>query len=516
MTGTPSPASFAPLVTFGVVGDYGSGGVDAYNSTTSVRAMAAAGVATAMQQQVSPAISSNFVISLGDQVYCPWTQGDENEPATNTDYINAVGKLYGGFICYPSVSYDPVQLAVSPNPYTPPGITPSETMRLFPAIGDHDWWKQNNRQMVTTSSPFLTAPVVVEKYLMEGNDNYQMNFAGLDQPLRPVTTDGPCIRYYTVSQGTVPGSDTPLIQLFALSNDPNEVALGTLSTTANSADNLDSPQITWFQGALQASTAVWNIVFMHQPPYSSSHAHGPTTYFQLVDQVAAKAGQTVDLVLAGHVHSYERLQDADHSNGMITYIVNGAGGTLEDFASFCDTPPSASEPKGVMPGSQIRATDFYGYQTGSVTEQTLTLTFYGSTDPGNAGKKAGGAVWSVIDSVMIVKPGTVLTTDQLTGLTGLVIQGTTENGVTSGLTIDTGGQDATVPVNICGPGSLTVTGGGTLTITAASVPSGLPVKSHDSTPPVYYEPVQTGPSGPVSVAGRTTLVLYGTTYAPAA
>ncbi|MCW2247140.1 hypothetical protein M2352_002731 [Azospirillum fermentarium] len=513
MTGTPSPASLAPLVTFGVVGDYGSGGVDANNSTTSVVAMAAAGVATAMQQYVSPAIPSNFVVSVGDQVYCPWSQGDENEPATSTDYINAVGKLYGGFLCYPSVSYDVEQLALSPNPYTPPGVTPSETMRLFPAIGDHDWWKQKYRKTVTAPSPSLTESKTQEEYLMEGNDNYQMNFAGLEQPLSPVDKDGPCIRYYSVSQGTVPAADTPLVQLFALSNDKNEVLLGTLSTTASSSGNLDAPQIMWFQNALKASTAVWNIVFMHQPPYSSSQDHGPTAYFQLVDQVAAKAGQTVDLVLAGHVHSYERLQMVGGRTDPTTYIVNGAGGTLESFAPFYDTPAPSPQSMGVMPGSQIRATGFYGFQCALVTEQTLTLAFYGSQDPGNAEKKAGGAVWSVIDTVMIVKAGTVLNTDQLTGLTGLVIQGTMDNGVTSGLTIDTGGQDATVPVNICGPGSLTVTGGGTLTITAASVPGGVPT-GHGAS--VFYETTQTGPSGPVSVTGQTTLVLYGTAYAPAA
>mgnify|MGYP001809644459 CR=1 FL=1 len=517
MTGTVSPASLAPLVTFGVVGDYGSGGVDSRDSTTSVIAMAAAGVARAMQQYVSPAIPSNFVVSVGDQVYCPWAVGDENQPATNTDYINAVGNLYGGFIYYPAVNYKKDGTAPSSNPYIPPGVTTSKTtMRLFPAIGDHDWWKQKYRKEVPAPSSFSMGSEKVEEYLMEGNDNYQVNFAGLQQPLSPGADGGSCIRYYTVSQGTVPGTSTPLIQLFALSNDRNEVLLNTLNTLANSAGNLDSPQITWFQGALQASTAVWNIVFMHQPPYSSSQAHGPTPYFQLVDQVAAKAGQTVDLVLAGHIHSYERLQMVGGKTDPATYIVNGAGGTLEGFAAFYDTPAASPQSMGVMPGSQIRATGFYGYQCASVTEQTLTLTFYGSKDPGNAEKKAGGAVWSVIDSVMIVKPGTVLTAAQVTGLTGLVIQGTTQSGVTSGLTIDTGGQDATVPVNICGPGSLTVTGGGTLTITGASVPRGLPEKSDGSIPSVYYEPVQTGPSGPVSVAGQTTLVLYGTTYAPAA
>ncbi|BAI73155.1 hypothetical protein AZL_025170 [Azospirillum sp. B510] len=504
MSGNSSP--LAPLVTFGVVGDYGSGGI----GSTNVIAQAATGVATAMKSFVSPSIPSNFVVSLGDQIYPPWSKGCENGAATAAEYIAAIGNLYGGFIFYPPVNYDDPSAPVSPNPYAPDTPT-SSTMRLFPVIGDHDWWKQNQ------TIPARSSGDSPEIYLMKGNDNYQVNFAGLNLPLDPQldpqlgTPDyTPCIRYYTVQPAADPATNTPLIQLFALSNDQNEVALGTLFTKDSSSDNLLSPQIQWFTGALSDSQAVWNIVSMHQPPYSSSNDHGPTTYFQLVDLVANTVGKTVDLVLAGHIHSYERFQNVDQSNGLTTYIVNGTGGTLEGFASFKSVTDTS-------PIGQVRVTGYYGFQVATVSLQTLTLAFYGSTDPANASQAPSGPSWTAFDVFMIVKPNTTLTLGDMAGLTGLLIQGVTDSsGATSGLTIDTGGQTATLPLNLYGPGSLTVTGGGTLTVTAAPVPTGFKQNTDGSIPSVYYEQTQTGPTGPIATDSQTTLVLYGTNYPPSA
>jgi hypothetical protein len=63
----------------------------------------------------------------------------------------------------------------------------------------------------------------------------------------------------------------------------------------------DSEQALWLQSALAASTAPWQIVYFHHPPWSSG-THGSSDW---MDWPFAEWG--ADLVLMGHEHNYERL-----------------------------------------------------------------------------------------------------------------------------------------------------------------------------------------------------------------
>ena len=78
----------------------------------------------------------------------------------------------------------------------------------------------------------------------------------------------------------------------------------------------------WLKAALAKSDAPFKVVFMHHPPYSSG---------QHVDSIRMQwpyAEWGADLVLAGHDHTYERLE-----LGGIIFCVNGLGGneTLYKF-----------------------------------------------------------------------------------------------------------------------------------------------------------------------------------------
>jgi tartrate-resistant acid phosphatase type 5 len=77
-----------------------------------------------------------------------------------------------------------------------------------------------------------------------------------------------------------------------------------------------SAQRAWLESAVRASTAAWQVVILHHPPYSSGLVHGSTAAMQW-----PYADWGVDLVLAGHDHTYERVE----ANG-ITYVVDGLGG----------------------------------------------------------------------------------------------------------------------------------------------------------------------------------------------
>ncbi|GAA4023224.1 hypothetical protein GCM10022409_03810 [Hymenobacter glaciei] len=137
----------------------------------------------------------------------------------------------------------------------------ASTNRFFPALGNHDYYTRNGEAY----RDYFTLP---------GNG-----------------------RYYEFVRGDV--------HFFAVNSDPHEPDGITTS----------SVQARWLQAQLAASTARWNVVYLHHAPYSSG-AHGGTVALRWPFR---EWGASV--VLAGHDHHYERLI----VDGL-PYIVNGLGG----------------------------------------------------------------------------------------------------------------------------------------------------------------------------------------------
>ncbi len=170
--------------------------------------------------------------------------------------------------------------------------------RFFPSLGNHDLLTDNGQ-------PYL------DYFELPGNE-----------------------RYYDFVWGPV--------HLFALDNLPTEPDGATA----------DSVQGRWLQQALADSTSPWNIVYMHQPPYSSS-LHGSTDSAQWPYKEWG-----ADAVLAGHDHVYERL----HVDGL-TYFVNGMGGfTLYNWYDIKD-------------GSQVRYNSDYGAIRVEATSYSINFQF---------------------------------------------------------------------------------------------------------------------------------------------
>ena len=141
--------------------------------------------------------------------------------------------------------------------YTP-GPPPN---RFSPALGNHD-------VMSTQGQPYF------DYFSLPGNE-----------------------RYYTVEQGPV--------QLYILNSNDNE------------PDDFraDSIQAQWLQAELARHRAQWNVVVLHDPPYSSGY-HGSASWLRWPFKEWG-----ADLVISGHDHSYERLI----VDGL-TFVVNGLGG----------------------------------------------------------------------------------------------------------------------------------------------------------------------------------------------
>jgi hypothetical protein len=176
----------------------------------------------------------------------------------------------------------------------------ASTNRFFPSLGNHDYYTRNGEPYRV----YFTLP---------GNG-----------------------RYYDFVRGDV--------HFFALDSDPAEPD-GITPT---------SVQGRWLQAGLAASTARWKVVYMHHAPYSSGK-HGNTVALQWPYR---KWGAS--LVLAGHDHTYERVE-----HDSLVYIVNGLGGR-----SIYATNPRS------VPGSQALFNSDYGALLLNATPDSLTLQFY--------------------------------------------------------------------------------------------------------------------------------------------
>ncbi|HEX9091622.1 MAG TPA: metallophosphoesterase, partial [Anaerolineales bacterium] len=115
---------------------------------------------------------------------------------------------------------------------------------------------------------------------------------------------------------------------------------------------ISSKQADWLKSGLADSTSTWNIVYMHYPPYSSGK-HGSTDWARW-----PYAEWGADVVLAGHDHTYERLDE----NGLM-YIVNGLGGMGR--YNFVD----------ILDGSLERYNADYGALRVEATDKVLRFQF---------------------------------------------------------------------------------------------------------------------------------------------
>jgi hypothetical protein len=158
----------------------------------------------------------------------------------------------------------------------------------FPTIGNHEY-------ETMAGQPYLDL-----FYLFE-------------QARRPADQE----RYYAFDYGDV----------HFVSIDSNGEMLATIDDTA--MDDMAD----WLTDDLAASTATWKIAYFHHPLYTSTDRTPGAELRAKIQPILVAGG--VDLVLAGHVHNYERtvpLVDDAPATGTdaITYIVQGAGGSPLD------------------------------------------------------------------------------------------------------------------------------------------------------------------------------------------
>jgi predicted phosphodiesterase len=199
------------------------------------------------------------------------------------------------------------------------------TNRFFPTLGNNDW-------------DTLSAKPYFDYFTLPGNE-----------------------RYYDYVWGPV--------HFFVIDSAARE-------PDGNSSSSI---QATWLHNQLSASTSVWNLVYLHHPPYTSGSVTSNTT----LQWPYATWG--ADVVMSGHSHTYERI----FRDGIV-YFVNGLGG--DSIQSFSST----------ISGSQFRYNGDFGAMLVDADNTQITFQFF----------KRGG---TLIDSYSLHKPSAFSKTNPSNG-----------------------------------------------------------------------------------------------------
>ncbi len=155
-----------------------------------------------------------------------------------------------------------------------------------------------------------------------------------------------------------------------------------------------SPMLTWLESDLGATTQDWIIAFFHHPPYSKG-SHNSDTETELTQMRAnvlpiLEAGG-VDLVLAGHSHSYERSVLLNGHYGLSTSLtgamkLESGSGRESDPGGAYDKPTDLAANKGsvyVVAGNGGHVTSWVGGSTAEYSPSPHPAMYYSALHVGS-------------------------------------------------------------------------------------------------------------------------------------
>lgn len=177
----------------------------------------------------------------------------------------------------------------------------AESNRFFPAIGNHDYTLDD------TLTPYL------DYFTLPGNE-----------------------RYYDFVWDP--------IHFFVVCSDDREP----------DGNQVDSKQAQWLQEALAASSSTWNVVVLHESPYSSGwHGDKKDVQWPFKEWGA-------DVVLSGHDHDYESIV----LDGLPYFVVGAGGDNLREI-------------DGSRSGSRVQYNSSYGAMLVTADSEQMKFDFYG-------------------------------------------------------------------------------------------------------------------------------------------
>jgi hypothetical protein len=125
-------------------------------------------------------------------------------------------------------------------------------------------------------------------------------------------------------------------------NTPLATIVG-LATNSPEHGVVKQDQVDWLVGELNdAPKDRALLVALHHPPLSVDTHHGASVAMRdMLDGAFAAAARVPDLILSGHIHTYERFARPMPNGERLTYVVAGAGGypNLHTLANVGGAPP---------------------------------------------------------------------------------------------------------------------------------------------------------------------------------
>jgi len=151
-----------------------------------------------------------------------------------------------------------------------------------------------------------------------------------------------------------------------------------------SGGEIQAPQTKWFINELKTLPKDLPLfVALHHPVYSADDHHSGSTHMKkAIEHAAEQAGRHPDMVLAGHVHDYQRLTKTAADDTQVPHLVTGAGG-YHNLHSIMKVngermiPPVVFDDKESDPVTLERySDDHHGFLRMEVTDRLIIGRYY--------------------------------------------------------------------------------------------------------------------------------------------
>lgn len=147
---------------------------------------------------------------------------------------------------------------------------------------------------------------------------------------------------------------------------------------------IKAPQTDWLIEELKSLPADMPIfVALHHPIYSADTYHSGSTHMkQVIEDAATASGRHPDMVLAGHVHDYQRLTKTMADGSQVPYLVTGSRGyhnlhsIMKVDGQKMVAPVVFKDKEGDPVTLERYSDDHWGFTRLEVTKDIVTGRFY--------------------------------------------------------------------------------------------------------------------------------------------
>ena len=148
--------------------------------------------------------------------------------------------------------------------------------------------------------------------------------------------------------------------------------------------DIRDPQTAWLTNELKTlPKSIPLFVALHHPIYSADDHHsGSTRMKKVLADAADQAGRQPDMVIAGHVHDYQRLSHQADADTLIPHLVTGAGGyhnlhsIMKVNGQKMVTPVQFKDKDGETVTLEKYSDDHHGFLRLEVTDKLIIGSYF--------------------------------------------------------------------------------------------------------------------------------------------